>query len=277
MYCFSFGWQRLNFTLSRPLFLFSHAPYFSFLIWCLNFCLAANLRDSFFSANVFTCGHGSVWKSIGGGGCDHGTFYMHFMCATLCVLNYLSPCIDCIFFATNYMTTKANRFLAHPHLAEYMKNAVKFQMLIEEYARLFATTWGRALLYLFEAFLLLTSGGWMDWLGFLYMVTLAVFAILLAMSTGKKLNSLKDVMKEMSRGTSMNDVEFIQKKFDDWDKDNSGHIDSAELRDLCIACGIPLSGAEAEVAYNILDTDRNGKIDKKEFVVWWKTQSRAWA
>mmetsp|Transcript_12228 Transcript_12228/g.19563 ORF Transcript_12228/g.19563 Transcript_12228/m.19563 type:complete len:119 (+) Transcript_12228:514-870(+) len=89
--------------------------------------------------------------------------------------------------------------------------------------------------------------------------------------------SLKDVMKEMSRGTSMNDVEFIQKKFDDWDKDNSGHIDSAELRDLCIACGIPLSGAEAEVAYNILDTDRNGKIDKKEFVVWWKTQSRAWA
>mmetsp|Transcript_16292 Transcript_16292/g.22846 ORF Transcript_16292/g.22846 Transcript_16292/m.22846 type:complete len:240 (+) Transcript_16292:91-810(+) len=182
-----------------------------------------------------------------------------------------------IFFGLVITVLEANRFLAHPPLAQYMKNAVKFQMLIEEYCRLFATAWGRALLYLFEAFLLLTSGGWLDWLGFLYMVTLSAFAILLAVSTGKKLNSLKDVMKEMSRGTSMNDVEFIQKKFDEWDKDNSGHIDSAELRDLCIACGIPLSGSEAEVAYNILDTDRNGKIDKREFVVWWKTQSRAWA
>eukprot|EP00471_Norrisiella_sphaerica_P000451 CAMPEP_0184478218 /NCGR_PEP_ID=MMETSP0113_2-20130426/301_1 /TAXON_ID=91329 /ORGANISM="Norrisiella sphaerica, Strain BC52" /LENGTH=229 /DNA_ID=CAMNT_0026855923 /DNA_START=9 /DNA_END=695 /DNA_ORIENTATION=+ len=169
-----------------------------------------------------------------------------------------------IFFGVVITVLEANRFLSFP----YMSSAVKFQLLIEEWIHLFATTWGRAALYLFEALLLVTYGGWLDWLGFAYMTVLAIFAMLLAMSAGKKLDSIKSVMKDMSRGVNMNDIAFVESKFDEWDTDKNGSISIHELRDVAIACGSPMSVAETEVAYNILDADRSGTITKREFLIW---------
>eukprot|EP00467_Chlorarachnion_reptans_P017441 CAMPEP_0114516350 /NCGR_PEP_ID=MMETSP0109-20121206/17278_1 /TAXON_ID=29199 /ORGANISM="Chlorarachnion reptans, Strain CCCM449" /LENGTH=192 /DNA_ID=CAMNT_0001696727 /DNA_START=132 /DNA_END=710 /DNA_ORIENTATION=- len=169
---------------------------------------------------------------------------------------------------------EANRFLTLP----YIEFAVKFQAFIEEWAHLFSMTWGRALLYFFEGTLLLTSNtAWLDYLASIYMITLSVFALLLAVSTGKKLNKMKSSMVDMARAVNMNDLNYVAKKFDEFDKDGNGTMEPEELRALAAECNAPLSAAETEVAINILDIDRSGHIDKKEFMTWWKTRSYDWA
>jgi len=204
-------------------------------------------------------------------GCKH--VFTHTLSHKRSLSLSLSVHLSCYISLSRDLLSQANRFLSFP----YMSSAVKFQLLIEEWIHLFATTWGRAALYLFEALLLVTYGGWLDWLGFAYMTVLAIFAMLLAMSAGKKLDSIKSVMKDMSRGVNMNDIAFVESKFDEWDTDKNGSISIHELRDVAIACGSPMSVAETEVAYNILDADRSGTITKREFLIWWKTQSTTWA
>mmetsp|Transcript_22310 Transcript_22310/g.44774 ORF Transcript_22310/g.44774 Transcript_22310/m.44774 type:complete len:99 (+) Transcript_22310:3-299(+) len=89
--------------------------------------------------------------------------------------------------------------------------------------------------------------------------------ISISFQSGKKLSSLRE---KLVTQTDM-DVEEAFKKYD---KDGNGWISDAEFGDLARDNNIVLNANEMDAAKNVLDTDRNGKIDKKEFRVWLTTQ-----
>jgi Ca2+-binding EF-hand superfamily protein len=62
---------------------------------------------------------------------------------------------------------------------------------------------------------------------------------------------------------SADEVKATMKVFTDFDKDNSGFIDAAELKSLCDVLGITARVSEADTL------TKDGKIDPKEFFVWY--------
>lgn len=62
----------------------------------------------------------------------------------------------------------------------------------------------------------------------------------------------------------------VEERFDEFDVDGSGALDSVEFADLCKELGTALSHAELEAALVTLDTDRDGTISKGEFLAWWR-------
>ena len=63
--------------------------------------------------------------------------------------------------------------------------------------------------------------------------------------------------------------EVVVARFKEYDRDNSGYLDTQELSALCLALGTQLSRNELESALFILDKDGDGKIELNEFVGWW--------
>lgn len=62
----------------------------------------------------------------------------------------------------------------------------------------------------------------------------------------------------------------VIEKFDQFDKDKNGHLDTIELSALCLSLGSTLSKNELESALFILDKNQDGKIEKQEFIDWWQ-------
>ncbi len=61
----------------------------------------------------------------------------------------------------------------------------------------------------------------------------------------------------------------IREIFDHFDKDSNGTIEVNEFADLLDALGAEMSAEEVRVGLDVLDTNRNGRIDFHEFVEWW--------
>lgn len=62
----------------------------------------------------------------------------------------------------------------------------------------------------------------------------------------------------------------VEAKFDEFDIDGSGKLDTAEFAELCAALGSSLSRNELESALLTLDTNRDGVISRPEFLAWWR-------
>merc|ERR1711998_98550 len=105
---------------------------------------------------------------------------------------------------------EANRFLSIP----LVKSALKFQLAIEEWVALFSKTWGRGVLYIFEGTLLCAYGGWMSFVVAVFLVILGMFAIVISMSVGKKLDDLKQRMMGVG---DPDDKEWVIAQFNKFD------------------------------------------------------------
>ena len=57
-----------------------------------------------------------------------------------------------------------------------------------------------------------------------------------------------------------------------FDADGSGEVDDEELAAMAIELGKPMSEEELEAAVAEMDHDRNGTIERHEFVKWWSEQ-----
>ena len=64
-------------------------------------------------------------------------------------------------------------------------------------------------------------------------------------------------------------MERLREIFDQFDRDNSGHINKKELGILSLALNDPLSPAELHDFFNKVDADNSGKISWEEFVKYW--------
>jgi Ca2+-binding EF-hand superfamily protein len=66
--------------------------------------------------------------------------------------------------------------------------------------------------------------------------------------------------------------EELRENFDHFDRDNNNHIDRKEFGELLDALGADMSADDKNVGFDIIDTNRNGKIEYREFRNWWGEQ-----
>lgn len=64
-------------------------------------------------------------------------------------------------------------------------------------------------------------------------------------------------------------MERLREIFDQFDRDNSGHINKKELGNLSSALNDPLTPAELHDFFNKVDVDKSGKISWDEFFKYW--------
>lgn len=65
-------------------------------------------------------------------------------------------------------------------------------------------------------------------------------------------------------------MEKLHKLFHQFDKDKNGSIDKRELSTLAIALNDPLTTAELQDFFRVLDTDNSSHISWQEFQKYWQ-------
>lgn len=139
----------------------------------------------------------------------------------------------------------------------------KYQDLIKREALFLYRPYGRAFFYIFIGLLLLATGGILGLLIGSYVTVVGIFIFIASRDAIKQLEQLKS--------TIHNDTD-LAKTFKEFDKDNSGYLDTKELAALCQSLGISLTIHELESAILLLDSNGDGKISYNEFSDWWKGQ-----
>ena len=108
----------------------------------------------------------------------------------------------------------------------------------------------------------------------------------LGWSRWEKKKQLKEAYEALSNfGGTIPDPKYVQSTeqqvntvrevFERMDLGGNGFIDLTEFKDCCEMLGIPFkSHKQAKKEFDMIDRNRNGKIDENEFVEWWY-QSRS--
>lgn len=139
----------------------------------------------------------------------------------------------------------------------------KYLVWIEQELHLLYTPYGRAGFYILAGILILSSDqgilGFLVGLLCLFVGGLASYSAKIAYDTLGRL--LDEQFTEQS----------IAARFDEFDHDGSGDLDVSEMQDLCKSLNKTLTIAQLEAAVRALDRNRNGKIDKKELIDWWRS------
>jgi Ca2+-binding EF-hand superfamily protein len=74
----------------------------------------------------------------------------------------------------------------------------------------------------------------------------------------------------MGRTLDDDALEELREIFEHFDKDHNGVIDRQEFAELLAALSAGMSKAEADVGFREVDTNKNGVIEFREFVRWWR-------
>jgi Ca2+-binding EF-hand superfamily protein len=61
----------------------------------------------------------------------------------------------------------------------------------------------------------------------------------------------------------------LRELFDEIDADNNSRIDRHEFGKLLEGLGADMSEDEADIGFDIIDTDNDRGIDFNEFIAWW--------
>jgi len=70
--------------------------------------------------------------------------------------------------------------------------------------------------------------------------------------------------------------ELWEMKFDECDADHNEAIDPKEFQQLCSHLGHTISKSELVLAFQIMDKDGSGFIEKDEFKKWWSLKEQRW-
>jgi hypothetical protein len=137
----------------------------------------------------------------------------------------------------------------------------KYLAMIKREALFLYRPYGRAAFYFFIGILMTCNGGLLGLIGGLFVAAVGAAIFIGSRKAYQALDSLK---------SQVYDKATVMAKFDQFDKDRSGYLDTAELSALCMSLGSTLSKNELESALFILDKDQDGKITKDEFIAWWQ-------
>eukprot|EP00466_Bigelowiella_natans_P018177 jgi/Bigna1/89222/estExt_fgenesh1_pg.C_450141 len=177
------------------------------------------------------------------------------------MLNILSP-LDILPSVYNFVFGLLMIFLEVHHKIGYLGFLYR---KIEYWMRILTTLTGRSLFYFYVGSLFLSRWTFFGILLGMYMCTCGVFSLAVGHATAKKLEESQTELTDMESGEK---VEFIKKKFNEYDHDGSGVIDAVEMPSLLKGLGIELNEPEIESALLILDTNGTGKIEYDEFKSW---------
>jgi hypothetical protein len=121
--------------------------------------------------------------------------------------------------------------------------------------------YGRAAFYFFIGLLMVAKGGLLGFIVGAYTMLVGVIIFTSSRSAVAALDEIRNSMK------TEKDVAL---KFAQFDTDNSGALDSAELARLCRSLGAQQTLNELEAALFVLDKNADGKISYEEFIDWWQ-------
>lgn len=141
-----------------------------------------------------------------------------------------------------------------------------FRRWIETYARFLGQIWGRGIFYIYVSTLLVFLDDLFSQIVGGILGIMGILALLIWFATYWKMRGLR---RMVMRNNREKDPAKIRATFAQYDADKSGFIDRTELFQLSDALGYPLEGNQLQSAMDMLDADRNGKIDIDEFMVWW--------
>eukprot|EP01033_Poteriospumella_lacustris_P013366 gene13366-9570_t len=120
--------------------------------------------------------------------------------------------------------------------------------------------YGRAAIYFFVGLLLMTYSGLFGKMAGLFSAVVGVVVFYSSRSAIQHLETMRTSMRSEAQVTS---------RFMEFDKDNSGTLETKELASLCKSLGSPLTLNELESAIFILDKNGDGKIELNEFLSFW--------
>ena len=72
------------------------------------------------------------------------------------------------------------------------------------------------------------------------------------------------------RVLSGDDIADMDEQFDECDADGDQRIDFGEFSLLLERLGSELAPAQRRARFDAIDTDRNGAINRQEFMAWWR-------
>ena len=72
-----------------------------------------------------------------------------------------------------------------------------------------------------------------------------------------------------SRPLTSDELADAEEQFDECDLNGDQRIDFAEYSKLLDSLGAKMPPAQRHNRFNTIDTDRDGAIDRKEFLAWW--------
>uniref|UniRef100_A0A7S2UAN7 EF-hand domain-containing protein n=1 Tax=Attheya septentrionalis TaxID=420275 RepID=A0A7S2UAN7_9STRA len=136
---------------------------------------------------------------------------------------------------------------------------------IHEYAKFLEFTWGRGLLYILSGTLQLSNWGPIDLIVGWLMTILGVFAIIVGVSTAKKLKELTAAIET---------EEDLKKRWSEADADGDGSLDAKELYDFAEKAGLKLSKYEIATAFSTIDKNFDDLLQFEEFYEWWNKDDR---
>eukprot|EP01041_Mallomonas_annulata_P005298 gene5298-10596_t len=148
-------------------------------------------------------------------------------------------------------------------ILEYKEKTLskRFQDIIRTEALFLYRPYGRGAFYTFCGTILVCKGGIIS---FFIGIFVSGLGIVLFLAGRQAIATL-----ESYRGTLF-DEKTISAKFNEFNKDKSGSLDSSELAKLCVALGSPLTYDQLEAAVLLLDSNGDGVVEYKEFLEWWK-------
>ena len=76
-------------------------------------------------------------------------------------------------------------------------------------------------------------------------------------------------MKGMGNRTEPEALRELGEDFEFADDDHDGYIDFAEFSALLDGLGAEMSGTDLRIGFQEIDTDRDGRINRQEFIAWW--------
>jgi len=84
----------------------------------------------------------------------------------------------------------------------------------------------------------------------------------------------RDPKRPKGRPLTSDDLADAEEQFDECDADGDQRIDFTEYSQLLDNLAADVPPAKRRNCFNAIDTDRDGAIDRREFIDWWGT-SRA--
>eukprot|EP01039_Chlorochromonas_danica_P005759 gene5759-6343_t len=121
--------------------------------------------------------------------------------------------------------------------------------------------YGRAGFYFFVGVLVVAQGGLVNLSVGLYCAVIGMAIYQSSLTAFQELNNIRGGIEERD----------LDEKFDAFDKDKSGTLESCEFGNLVSSLGANMTTNQLESALFILDRNGDGKISRDEFKRWWSS------
>ena len=141
---------------------------------------------------------------------------------------------------------------------------------VDFWAKFIGRLQGRGLLYIFLGSVQFGQHFWFTYISGGVMIAAGIACVVVARHAVGKLNKLHAAVVQ----SHANEPEAMRATFAKYDADHSGALELPELAQVATELGTDLTKNELVAVFNLLDVDKDGKIEIEEFSAWWTGDKR---